>query len=84
VENDEIIYFWRDAGRRVRFFIFPAFTALPLLFVIFDLFSLTAWLSWFAFCLLGWFMARRELWPDEFFRALRVFLAGKLRIRSVI
>ncbi|MBU2838933.1 hypothetical protein HF670_05030 [Acidithiobacillus thiooxidans] len=82
VEND-VVYSWRDAGRRLKFFMFPAFTALPAFWVIFHLFHWTAWGLWLLFCLLGWFMARRELWPDEFWRAIRVFLAGKRRLRSV-
>ena len=82
MEND-IIYFWRDAGRRVKFFTFPGFAALPALWVIFHLFAWTAWALWAAFCVLGWFMAKRNLWPDEFFRRVRVFLAGKRRMRGV-
>ncbi len=81
--ENEIIYFWRDAGRRVKFFIFPGFTATPAAWVLFHLFDWTAWALWLVFCLLGWYMARHELWPDEFFRAFRVFLAGKRRMRSV-
>ncbi|MDD2749162.1 MAG: hypothetical protein PHX24_03665 [Acidithiobacillus sp.] len=82
MEND-VIYSWRDAGRRLKFFMFPAFTAIPVILVIFDLFSWKSWALWLAFCALGWFMARRDLWPDEFFRAVRSFLAGKRRLRSV-
>lgn len=83
MEDDQVITFWRDAGRRLKFFTFPAFTALPALWVIFHLFDWTAWAFWIAVCLLGWFMARRELWPDEFFRMIRAFVAGKRRLRSM-
>lgn len=82
MEND-VIYFWRDAGRRLKFFMFPAFTALPAIWVIFNLVNWVSWATWLAFCVLGWFMAKRELWPDEFFRAVRLFISGKRRLRSV-
>ncbi|MGK9450236.1 hypothetical protein ACSSZE_03085 [Acidithiobacillus caldus] len=82
MENN-VIYFWRDAGRRLKFFMFPAFTAIPFIWVLFNLINWVAWASWFGFCVLGWFMAKRELWPDEFLRAVRLFISGKRRLRSV-
>lgn len=81
--ENEVIFFWRDAGRRLKFFMFPGFAALPGAWVIFNMFQWTAWALWVAFCVLGWFMAKREMWPDEFFRAIRTFVTGKRRLRSV-
>lgn len=70
---------WRDTSRTPRFFFMDAYAAFPLLLV---LLHIRLWTFLTALAFMGFFimLERFKFTPTVFFRFVRSFLAGPLRV----